>query len=46
MVNAFADLPKTERIKKAVAAYAVDYRLIARKAEKFIKSLIIQFYNI
>jgi hypothetical protein len=43
MVDAFADLPKTERVKKAVAAYALDYRSAARKAEKSIKSPIIQF---
>jgi hypothetical protein len=34
MADAFADLSKTERIKKAAAACAADYRLTARKAGK------------
>jgi hypothetical protein len=34
MADAFADLPKAERIEKAVAACAADHRLTARKAEK------------
>jgi hypothetical protein len=34
IANAFANLSKPERIKKAAAVYTADYRLIARKAGK------------
>jgi hypothetical protein len=34
MADAFADLSKTERIEKAAAAYAADYRLTVRKDGK------------
>jgi hypothetical protein len=34
IAGAFANLSKPERIKKAAAFYAADYRLTARKAGK------------